>query len=413
MIHLSLIPVDGDPEAVRDLASRLTSGAAGLTDINTALAGIKAGANWDSPAGQKFEGLVQASPPLIDGLVHRYAMAAEALRTFAVDLETAQLQDQTARNRLGEAVTEDRLLDLLAATHAGNPEMTAQIEKRQREVADRVFEIQALHESATNDFAEADLRLSRRFWTLADDTLEDSWHYRAVAMVDETAASITEGVSSLGEIVPLGDVLFGALPGGSHLMTATAGATALSGALLRTVYGEGEWKTVGVNSLGVLKAGGKTMKSAGMTGASNPASNLATRRRVYAGKSVSTGSRLRQGTRDRLHESNPALAKILGVKAPHERMKVVSVPPTLAPLKGQKMRVKARRLAEFGKAKAVHAADEKYLNDFRAAAAGGDNAKRLFVAGAVVEGSATKVKKAAEDALVAKPEEKAAAPTYP
>lgn len=404
MIHLSLVPLDGDPVAVRDLASKLTSGAGRLAEINAALASIKAGADWDSPAGEKFEVMVHESPPLLDGLIQRYATSAEVLRAFASDLETAQLQDSTARRRLADAVAEDRLLETLAAANTGNPEMTLQIQTQQREVADRVFEIRALHESATADFAEADLRLARRLRALADDSLEDSWHYRAVATVDETAASISSGISSLGKVVPFGDVAFGMVPGGSQVVVVTATATALSGAALRIIYGEGSWKQVAANSLGAVKVTGKTMQLAGVAG-SNPVSKLVTRQRTYVGQKMSTTERLGQGARARLHESKPWLAKSLDPKGPLGRTHVPLTEPKLGALKGLSAAEKAGRFGAYAKAKAVHTADVQFRDGFRAASAGGDNAKKLYVAGSVLEKAGPKLKSEANKALAEKPEE--------
>lgn len=402
MIGQTLTPIEGNPEAARALSRTLRSAAAKLTSMNAVLVRIKAGASWDSPAGELFEAAVRQSPPVLDALIDRYAGAAQAVMTFAAELEPAQARANAASARY-EASTREflRLEDLLASV-MGTPEQ-ATVEDRQVHVLQAMQSAESDHAAAWKSFTAADRRLARQLCHLADDILDDSTFYTALAKMDE----FSEEMSYIPPATRRAPLL-------NALGTAGDVAGVVSGSALLLLYREGSWKEFGLNvAAGGTVIGAKGLRTGALAG-SRSASALADARRVYFGEKLSTKERFFIGTREELLKKYPKATKALGGTIPESRLVVpLSVVPSMAPTKGLPLTRKTQIWRAQGKAVARRHADKVFFDEMGAATAGGANAQRMFVAGVTLEKAAPKLKGAANDALVEKPEEKVSTPTYP
>ncbi|MEO7268650.1 MAG: putative T7SS-secreted protein [Knoellia sp.] len=402
MIGQTLAPIEGNAEAVRALSRTLRAAATKLTSMNAVLVGIKAGASWDSPAGELFEAAVRQSPPILDALIDRYAGTASALMAFSDELDPAQARANAAISRY-EASTREyfRLEDLLASV-MGTPDQV-NVEDRQRHALQAMRTAEDDHAAAWRSFTAADRHLARQLRHLAHDLLDDSAFYSVLAKMDEFSQEMSY-IPPVTRRLPVLNVL------------GTAGDVAggVSEAALVLIYGEGSWKQVSINAAarGTVM-GAKGLKTGALAG-SRSMSRLADGKRAYAGEHLATKDRLFIGTREELHKMYPKLGKALDGRVPQSRMVVplAKVPPML-PTKGMPLREKAKIWRAQAKSVSQRQLDKVFLDDMRAASAGGANAQRMFVAGATLERAAPKLKEGASNALVEKPEEKITAPTYP
>jgi hypothetical protein len=402
VIGRTLAPIEGDAEAVRALARTLRGAAAKLTSMNAVLVGIKAGASWDSPAGELFEAAVQQSPPILDSLIDRYAGSAIALMTFADELEPAQARAKAAISRHQVSTREYLRLEDLLASVMGTPDQVV-VEDRQRHALQVMRSAEDDHAVAWESFTAADRHLAHRLRQVAHDLLDDSAFYSVLARLDE----FSQEVSSVPPVSRRLPVL-------SALGTAGDLAGGVSGVALVLLYGEGSWKQVGVNVAASGTAmGAKGLKSGALAG-SRPMSRLADGRRAYAGEQLSTRDRFLIGTREELHRKYPKMGRTVDGHLPESRLVVpLATVPAMLPTKGMPLGEKAKLWRAQARAVSQRQVDKVFLDDLRAASAGGANAQRMFVAGSTLERAVPKLKEGATDALVEKPEEKVRAPTYP
>lgn len=392
MIGQTLPPIEGNPEAVRTLSRTLRSAAGRLTSINAVLVDIKAGASWDSPAGELFEAAVQQSPPVLDALIDRYAGAAVALMTFSDELEHAQSRATAARVRYESSTREYLHLEDLLVSVMGTPEQ-AGVEERQR------FEMRALlsaeddHSAAWGSFTRADRQLARQLRHLADDILDDSAFYSSLAMMDEFSQEVA-CIPPVSRRIPV----LGALS------TAGEVAAGVSGVALLALYGEGSWKKLGANTvLSASGLGARGLKAGSLAG-SRATSRLADRQRGYVGEKLSAKERFFIGTREELHRQFPKLSKAIDPHAPNSRMVVpLGKVPTMDSTKGMSLKQKAQVWRAQGAAIARHSADKVFLDNWRAASAGGSGAQRMFVAGSTLETAVPLLEEGANDVLVDQP----------
>ncbi len=398
-----LRPIEGNPDSVRILASALTSGAAKLSAINHVLVNLKAGASWDSPSGELFEQSVQESPPLLDALIDRYAGAAAALRTFAGELGEAQASAQRAIERKkAQSFVYAALEDQMAARmDAGQP--WNDVLQSQNEVLADMNAADASHAVALERFEAADRLLARRLRVLAEDILDDSWHYTALTKVQ----GFSQGLASLPGWSRKAPVL------GQVLMVSDAVST-LSQVALRVFYDEGSWKEIGINTTASVTMLGASSLKNGALAASRPMSRLVDGRRAHLGESLSTKERISLGTLDALKEQYPRASKFIDPDVALSRMIVpLDDVPALASTAGLSVKQKVQAWRVHGRALATRKADEVFFDNWRAVSAGGANAQRMFIAGSTLERAVPKVQEGAVNTFVEKPEEKASAPTYP
>lgn len=382
-----LPPVEGSAEAVRALAATLTSGAARLSSIAAVLAGIRGGASWESPAGEAFGAAVRSSPPLLDALIHRYAGAAAALRSFAEVHEQAQAQARAASSTYAEHLAVHRGIEVQMDFAAGDAARLEVLRQQSMHVLHRLRDAEMAHASATAEFAEAGLVLARRLRALADDILDDSWHYRAFASADEAAGSVEAGVEWLGEVVPGSGLAAGKVPGLSQALAATAAVGGVSRAALAVAYDEGSVREVAVRAATAagLQVGGGLLRG----------SQAGAVQRRVGGRAVASG-RPAMTARERALAGARAqwASSPLGF-----RTKVVAAAP-VSPTKVSgrlPWRERARDLAR-------QRLDASLVGQWRLAAAGGPTAQKMFVPGATLE----KALPAARNlALAEKPDEHA------
>lgn len=402
MIGQTLAPIEGNAESVRALSRSLRTAAAKLTSMNAILVDVKAGASWESPSGELFEAAVQQSPPILDALIDRYSGTAVALMAFSTELEPAQARANAASSRY-EAATREyfRLEDILVGV-MGTPAQDA-VEQHQRYAMQAMQSAQEDHTAAWDSFTAADRRLTAQLRTLAAGILDDSAFYTMLAKLDNFSQEVA--------YLPPATRRFPLLNG---LGIAGDIAGGVSGVALLVFYREGSWKQVGINGVASgLGIGAKGLRTGAFAGAA-PASRLADARRVYAGEKLSTRERFFVGTREELLKKYPKATKGMGLTIPKSRTVVpLKEVPSLPATKGLPLKQKTQIWRAQGKLIAQRKIDTAFLDDIRAASAGGGNAQRMYVAGATLERVTPKLKEAANKALVAKPEEKAAAPTYP
>lgn len=395
-----LAPVEGDPEAVRGLARALRSGADRLAQVNGVLTGIKAGASWDSPAGEVFEAAVQQSPPVIDALIDRYAGAALALMTFADALETVQRQARASSEDHRSAWDDLRVLEELAVLARADPVAAEAVRRRQGEAMGRVMEAERAHARAWDDFRTADRHLARRLRALADDILDDAWHYSVFATGDRFGEELAAVPPALRRTS--GTAVIGA--------AADAVGTASQVGLL-VLYGEGSWKQLGVNTgARALGFGAQGIRTGALAG-SRATSGLADGRRGYVGDELSTGQRFLVGTRDEIHRAQPRLARALD--RPHPPSRLV-VPRSPLPVMRATTDLPLGRKAQVWRAQAAavvrRRADEAFLDDWRAATAGGRNAQVMFTAGTTLQHAVPRARSAVTGAVTEEPSERAGLP---
>lgn len=399
MIGRVLQPIEGDPDSVRALAATLTSGAARLASVNSVLVGIKAGASWDSPAGELFEAAVRESPPVIDALIDRYAGAAAALRSFAASLEEAQALARSASAARHEAHDEHRRLEECAVAAQADPVTSEQVRRRQGEAMARMMAAEQQHDRAWDAFTRADRHLAARLRTLADDILDDPWHYTAFAKADEMSQELSaippvaRRASFVGVLAATGDA---------------AGLASQVGLLM--IYGEGSWKQLGINTgARVAGVGARGLRTGALAG-SAPATRLSDGRRIQVGEKLSTTRRFVIGTREAIPSANPVLGRVLRgdgaigssrMAVPLDRL------PAMPPTAGLPIAAKVQVWRARGVAAARRQAETAVLDDWRAATAGGRNAQMMFAAGSTLERVVPKAQAAATNAWVEKPVERA------
>ncbi|KGN36314.1 hypothetical protein N803_05790 [Knoellia subterranea KCTC 19937] len=321
-----------------------------------------------------FEAAVQESPPVIDALIDRYAGASGALQSFAEELESAQRRCQAAIERHAAATDEYLRLEGLLVAAQGTPD-EALVLRRHNHAMSAVVSAERDHRAAWQSFTEADRRTAGRLRALAADVLDDPTSYAALATMQEFS----------GEMSSMPPVL-GNAPGLKQLGAAGEVSGFISGVGLRAFYGEGSWKTVGINAVGTVGTGAGAVVKRGSVVGAHPVSRLDTRARDYAGEKLSTRQRFFIGTREQLHATFPKASQRLDPSMQPSRRIILDgsdLPTT--PTAGLPLADKARVLAERAKVMARRKADAVLLDDWRAASAGGPTAQRMFVAGVTLE----------------------------
>lgn len=386
-----LQPIEGNEDSVRSLAAALTAGAAKLSAINAVLVNIKAGSTWDSPAGELFEQSVRESPPLLDALVDRYAGAAAALRDFAGELGREQASAQRAIEWRSAEYSVYRALDEQMASRMSAGEPWDDLLTLQNQVLGNMNQAQRRHADAWQRFDTADRRLAHTLRVLADDILDDSWHYAAVAKVQGVSTSFDDVLNLPGEIPGFG-VVYGLgaskVPLLGQVMTATAATRTASTAALKVFYGEGSWKEVGVNAAATVvgRAGSGMVK-----GATHKAERFPLPGRllgkVTGDTSLAGRERAIAGMRKEWADSRASFEKhVFPVRSP-------GVVPKELPLPGP---LGLRQKVVAGVAKSN-------VGQWQLATAGGSTAQKMFASGVTLQQGAKASRKLAEPQ---KPEEK-------
>lgn len=291
-----LAPLPGSTETVLACAVRLQVIAGRLDGVRGVLAGLHAGARWDSPAGQAFSSRVGELPAVLDSMASRYAGASAALRTFAVALQEAQdacsreidVHDGAvgARIRYAEALAGIPVQD--AAGRARTLGLLIEA-SRQVDVSEHRFL------AARERFEEADRRCCCALAELAHDWLDDSLAYRSLTGVSNAAHETTRQLSPAVMVpLPAGKVL-------GLVAATTGGIEAAADAVVLARYGDGDGEelatTTGLAALGfasgALRLGARAggVRSAAESGPS---------------QQLSLVQRLRTGTKEQIRANHPA-----------------------------------------------------------------------------------------------------------
>lgn len=280
-----LRPIPGSADAIDALAAALHGSADDLRSVLGGVRGLGVGGVWDGPAGAAFAARVTEAGPVLQRILDRYVTAAQALRTFAPELDRAQRSAQRAITEGDDAdgqirVLEGRLNDLTVAGQAWeSPAVQSVLAEQRRQVARRMA-AEAAHDRAWSDVEAADGRCAATLRATADDALADPGLYRFLRSV----SSVGAGLSTAGPVALVNPEL-----GPVCTMAGTAGSVADLG--LVAIYGEGDWGQVGIglglSSLsfagGALKSGAKVGAAKGVNGSYSAERAMATRERLAAG----------------------------------------------------------------------------------------------------------------------------------
>jgi uncharacterized protein YukE len=234
------LPIPGSPDVIEGFAAALRDEAQRVDAVQAQLKALRAGARWDSPAGQAFAAQLVELPPLLGAVAERYAAAAASLRMFAAEFAEAQQACSRAivlrergvlrRDRFGE--------EAALAEAGGSPADLARVPGLRQLMVEAAAEV-LVHEraycEARERFEQADRWCARSLGALRDDVLTDTWRYNTV-----------KGASSLGHGVADTAGLLGLVPACKPLAGAV-GATAAGVAMaaditVKLAYGEGAWR---------------------------------------------------------------------------------------------------------------------------------------------------------------------------
>ncbi|PRY56096.1 hypothetical protein BCF74_12045 [Knoellia remsis] len=399
MIGQVLPQIEGDYTSAMAPADALSTGAARLSSINATLVGIKAGSSWESPAGEAFADAVRESPPLLDALIDRYRGAATAIRALADVLVETQVEARRAEElRSGAWFTYQSLEDRLVALAGQEPE-TSELSRLQIEQVDWMNRATERHRRAWDRFTEADERCAVALRRLADDILDDSATYTALAKMQ----NYSEEIASIPSVFRRGPV--------AALTTTGDVMGTVSDAALLIFYSEGSWKKVGVNVAARAASYGAGRLTVGSQLGARPFSRVADQSRGYVGdRQLTFGYRVGASIREGVHTAYPKISKGLDPKYSPERMIVALTPPAMPAFKGMSWGQKAAAAKTYAVTQARYQADKTFLDGWRAATAGGTTAQRMYVAGVTLERVEPKLTSAANAALTPKSSECASTP---
>lgn len=344
----------GHPEAVLELARAMDLGAMRLAAIHGAMAPISTTGTWESPAGAEFGMAMARVVPTFAALIERYTGAVTALRDYAANLETAQVRDRQARERhrvaddaLRRLESEESALRSSPADHELN--LAAQRQERWR-----MREQEEAQRTLRAEFATADGRCAAKLRALAADRLTDGATYDIISNTNDTTTKL--GPLALG-------VAFTAL---RPLSAINGVLNSTSQFAMLVLYQEGSWKEVGINA--ALSAVG--LSAASLKFAATHGGKLVEGTAV--GKYVATGTRLKAGAR---RAGANRVESYVQKFSPRSQASAKTT--TKAPLphdQNQSLRYRTG-------VKIRTALDDKVLNHWKVATAGGANAQRLYVAG--------------------------------
>ena len=356
-----MLPINGDADAIRAVASGLQSSAAVFDGVQRTLFTLRVGAVWDDAAGRRFGEIVGELQPVLDAVADRYAGAVGGLRRLASVLEETQpvatraiREHDLAQQRYVtlENLVETRLAEP-GCTGEGDPRVAA-LRRDQQEQLRIVTRSQVAHRRALETFEATDREVAARLRALADDAVSDTRTYRFVA----ATSRVGHDVESLGPYAL-------AAPEFAPVFAAAGAAGTAADAGLLLFYGEGSWREVAeqvaVSAAGV--AGGGLVKGAVMGTAQRQG-------RWVVEESLDTGVRVRRGMNDSAHEAMQDY--VASLRMPVDK---VAAPARAYPIGAAGLRARARDTVR-------HQLDERFLDDLRRASAAGT--RPMYVAGATL-----------------------------
>lgn len=196
-----VVPVEGNPDAVREQAHALSDLAARIEEIEGLLTDLRTTAVWESSSGERFGVALAAVPPVLNLLADRYRAASTELLSWVVDLrsviattERAAEDHLAARTELDEI---ERDLQVAAADPASD--RYAALRSRQARALARAHEAEDLCSRGWRRLHDAADRRAARLRAAAADTLVDSAAFSAVRGTRSAVAGLTSalGVAAL------------------------------------------------------------------------------------------------------------------------------------------------------------------------------------------------------------------------
>lgn len=349
--ELPLLP--GDPDAVLDAAAQLSVTAERLAATSDALWDVRT-AGWASEAGYRFADAVGRVPAVLSAVARRYGEAAGVLRTYAEALEEAQRAAQTAGWRFESAKATVDALDVRLRSTTDESARYA-LEVQRAEWVPGLDAARVGWHTARTRLDEADARCAARLRTLGRDGIADPALYRAL----HRTQTVGSGLATVG-LYPTPWTAWAAGIGGAAATGATVG--------LRLVYGEGSWRSIGVQA--GLTAGG--------AGARVLKASSAVRRVVDdVPQPLTRGQRLGIGSKEQLWSKAPW-------RMPLQPSPVKEVP--IHPKPVGDLRTRTTQRARWA---AKDAVQDKFVKDWRKATLSGQGGHELLLASWGV-GGATK-----------------------
>ena len=259
---LGFDPAPGNPDRV-DALGEASSRAAG--EIATALERLSATRRlpaWDGDAAAAFDVDIGRLPGDLDRACAAYGRAGMALRSYAIELRTAQAHAQRLEQRARGVADRSRVawLDDPASHFRAQVQATeerAQIEREARRLSDRMDETAectaALLRTAGETAPYHRPGLLARAVAAVDGWIDDNAESLRMA---STALKAVSAVAGLLGFVPV-------LTPFCAPIAVAAAATALGVDAALAAAGHGSWRTVAVEAVTTLVPGGRVIRAAG------------------------------------------------------------------------------------------------------------------------------------------------------
>ncbi|KAB1147734.1 hypothetical protein F7R91_11655 [Streptomyces luteolifulvus] len=262
-------PTPGDVHDLNALARRFTATAKTIKDTADALRRVGNQESWDSDAGREFAGKASETAKTVSKAHDRYEVAGEALKKYYTDLET--IQDE-ADGLLGRAEAKAGEL-ATAKSRADNPSKgtdrdaqdkldgkVTQLQEGLDGLQGKLAGLKERHKSAGDTAAKSIESI------VESDGLNDSWLddlRDTLELISNLAGAISAvcGVMALlvGWIPVIGQAIAGVLGTIALVMTVVS----LICHTLLLINGDGSWKDVAMDVLGLATFGIGRVFSAG------------------------------------------------------------------------------------------------------------------------------------------------------
>lgn len=256
-------PVPGAPGEVAELARRYRDTARAISTAASKLRSIAATDGWIGDAALEFRDQARDVADSIERAHGRYDETGQALDGFHPDHEQAQRQSASALDQAQSAETAKRIADSRYQTEEAKAEPDESLlrtyERQARDAQTDLESAEGMLESAVTTFDDAADRAAARIHEVSqNDGLKTNWRDR-LASILTVVANIAGMIAAVAGILAL---LVGWIPIIGQALAAVLGAIALIAGVISLVanlalliMGEGSWKAVLLDAIGVLTFG--------------------------------------------------------------------------------------------------------------------------------------------------------------
>lgn len=284
-----VIPVTGNPVAVREQALALRDLANRIEEVEGLLGDLRMTVLWESVSGERFGDAVAAVPPVLSLLADRYRAASTHLLTWVVDLRSAIVTtERAAEDHLAARIELDGIeRDLQSAAADPTSQRYASLRSRQFLARARAQDAEDLCSRAWRRLHDSADTCAARLREASVDTLVDGTAFSAVRGTRSAVAGLTAALGAAA-LVPAPTQPFAAAG-------AAAGSGAVVGLDLLLLVGFGHGTTWDVAKSAGWAAAGPAAKSL-----SRAAGAAAVRGEngLWSGQRLTTGERLRLAAKE-------------------------------------------------------------------------------------------------------------------